>query len=75
MAGLCHLLSRTLQLWHRVPGTAWEGRESPGLLSGSPSARARAMVGAIRPLSRCCARSRAGWGGGMDMLGKGLLFE
>lgn len=64
MAGVCHLFSRTLQLWHKVPGMVWEGRESPGLLSRFPCARAGVVVGRIQPLRCCCAWSRAGWGCG-----------
>lgn len=47
MAGLCHLLSWT---WCKVPGLAWEGRESPGQLSRPPCAHAGVVVGRIHPL-------------------------
>lgn len=30
MAGVCPLLSRTLQLWHEVPGIVWEGGRAQG---------------------------------------------
>lgn len=30
MAGVCHLLSRTLQLWHEVPRPLWEGGRAQG---------------------------------------------
>lgn len=53
MARVCHPLSRTLQLWHEVPGMLLGRRGSPGLCSHSlcaPASESR-----IQPWSCCCA--------------------
>lgn len=78
MARVCHLLSRTLQPWCKVPGMAWEGRESPGLLllpvcpcwGGGGQDPASELLLGLEP------RRLGRWDlPGMDTLGKGLLFK